>query len=382
MVNNRFPFNIYTVTGGVLVAAWFFITLLFGHGDLGVGLFGLRANYFHIPFAFIMGMVWKQDEVIVLGRFWLWCAIGMTVLIVLQFNSPQNSWVNEGVGGKGSAGFSGARGKFRPPGTFSFTTGIVQFYTITAAFLISGVTQHKRYGKLLLAGASIALIIAIPVSISRALMLAVAITIATGMLSSTFQRGAFSRYFRIALIGCVGIFIAGQFPVFDEAREAFFARWERSTSERHGGAFGAIIGRTIDEFIGPFSIDNDIPLLGVGLGAGTQVGAKLLTGEKGFDLGEGEWYRLTAEGGLLLGTLYIAWRVWLTCALGRFALAAFRKGSGMGLIFLSATAYNLLIGQFGNSTTSGFTVLGIGLTIAAMRSQKVPRPETTTNEQS
>jgi hypothetical protein len=368
---NKFPNNKYVVSGALLMLVCILTALLIGHGNLMVIGFGFRANFFHIPFAFLMGQVFYRSDVIQIGRFWLWGTVAMTALIVMQFYSPQSAWINRAPGGLEGGGFAGAMGRFRPPGTFSFIVGIVWFYTFSAAFLISGVTQHKHYGKLLMAASSIALIMAIPVSISRSLMLAVALTLLTGICSSTFQPGALARYFRIALIGSVGVFIASQFSVFDEAKSAFLARWETSTAERHGGVSGAIVGRTINEFVGPFVMDEDIPFLGQGIGAGTQVGAQLLTGEKGFDLGEGEWFRLTGEGGLLLGTLYIAWRVWITLALGRFAMQAFRRGNGMGLIFLSATAYNLLVGQFGQSTISGFTIIGIGLTIASMRSRKM-----------
>lgn len=380
LAKGRFPANKYVIRGLVLIAFSVLAAMLFGHGNWLVAAYGVRANFLHIPFAFLMGQVFFRSDVVQIGRYWLWATVAMTALIILQFYSPQTAWVNQAPGGSPGGGFAGAMGRYRPPGTFSFIVGVVWFYTFSAAFLVSGITQHKRYRKLLLTAGAIALIMAIPVSISRSLMLAVALTFLTGILTSTFQRGAVFRYLRIALVGCVGVFIASQFSVFDEARSAFLARWETSTAERHGGVSGAIVGRTVNEFIGPFLMEDGVSLLGEGIGAGTQVGAKLLTGEKGFDLGEGEWFRLTGEGGLLLGTLYIAWRVWLTVVLASFALIAFRKGNGMGLIFLSATAYNLLIGQFGQSTINGFTILGIGLTIASMRPRKIITVQT--NEQS
>ncbi|MGZ0706804.1 hypothetical protein ACWPKO_00525 [Coraliomargarita sp. W4R53] len=367
---SKFPTNKYVVSGIILMIISVLVTLLVGHGNLMVIGFGVRANFLHIPFAFLLGQVFFRSDVIQIGRYWLWATVAMTALIVLQFYSPQSAWINRAPGGLEGGGFSGALGRFRPPGTFSFIVGVVWFYTFSSAFLVSGITQHKYYNKLLLALASIALIMAIPVSISRSLMLSVALTFLTGIFSSTFQNGAILRYFRIALIGSVALFAAGQFSVFDEAKTAFLARWETSTADRHGGVSGAIIGRTINEFIGPFIMEEEVPFLGAGIGAGTQVGAKLLTGEKGFDLGEGEWFRLTGESGILLGTLYIGWRIWIAVALTNFALIAFRKGNGMGLIFLSATAYNLLVGQFGQSTINGFTILGIALTIASMRQRK------------
>lgn len=371
LAKSRFPSNRYVNVGLFIILISVVATLLAGHGNLRVTAFGVRANFLHIPFAFIMGQVFYRSDVISIGRIWLWATVAMTALIVLQFYSPQSAWINKAPGGYSGGGFSGALGRFRPPGTFSFIVGVVWFYTFSTAFLVCGSTQHNRYNKLLMAGGAIALIMAIPVSISRALMLASALTFATGILASSFQRGAIIRYVRIGLIAFVGLFIAGQFAVFDDAKSAFFARWETSTADRHGGVSGAIIGRTITEFVGPFVMDEEIPFLGKGIGAGTQVGAKVLTGEKGFDLGESEWFRLTGEGGILLGTLYIGWRVWLTIALASLGLKSFRNGNGMALIFLSATAYNLLVGQFGQSTINGFTVLGIGMTIASMRPRKI-----------
>lgn len=371
----KFPMNKYVLSGLALMALSVLAALFFGHGNYVVAAFGFRANFLHIPFAFIMGKVFFRTDVVRIGRYWLWGSVAMTALIILQFYSPQSAWINRAPGGMEGGGFAGALGRFRPPGTFSFIVGIVWFYTFTAAFLIAGITQHKRYGKLLLAAGAVALILSVPVSISRSLMLAVALTLLTGMLTSTFQKGALLRYLRIGLAGGMALFIAGQFSVFDESKEAFLKRWEVSTADQYGGVSGSIIGRTIEEFTSPFVREEEMPFLGEGIGAGTQVGVQMLTGDRGFLLGEQEWLRITAEGGLLLGTAFIAWRVWLTFALGRYTWIAFRKGNGMGLIFFSATAYNLLVGQFGQSTIGGFAIVGIALTIASMR----PRPTVAAN---
>jgi hypothetical protein len=380
LTHGRFPLNKYVISGLALMSVAILATLLVGHGNLLVTAFGFRANFFHIPFAFIMGTVLFRSDVVTIGRWWLWGTLLMTALIVMQFYSPQSAWINRSVGGLEGGGFSGALGRYRPPGTFSFIVGVVWFYTFSTAFLVTGLTQHKRYSKFLMALSAMAIFIAIPVSISRSLILAAGLTFAVGLFISTFQKNALMRYVRIALIACMGLLIANQFTVLDDAKEAFLDRWERSTGESKGGVQHALVSRIIDDFIGPFTQSEDIPLLGEGMGAGTQIGAKLLTGERGFDLGESEWYRLTGEGGLILGTLFIMWRVWVTVQLGKYAFITFRRGNGLGLIFLSATAYNLLVGQFGQSTINGFMVVGIGLTIASMRPRKTVT--LTTNEQS
>src|SRR5690606_6222400 len=104
--------------------------LLFGHGSMIVALYGARITLIHFPVIFIIGKVFTHEDVVKMGRVLLMIAIPMTVLIALQFYSPQSAWVNRGVGGDmEGAGFSGGLGYFRPPGTFSFTTGNVMFYS-------------------------------------------------------------------------------------------------------------------------------------------------------------------------------------------------------------------------------------------------------------
>lgn len=368
--NHCFPLNLYIRTGLALMILCSIIAMTIGHGHPLVVAYGFKSNFWHIPFAFIIGQVFNRNHVINIGKWWLWGSIVMTCLLILQFYSPQSAWINRAPGGLEGGGFSGALGKFRPPGTFSFIVGVVWFYTSSAGFLIAGLTQHKRYSKILLALSSVAMVIAIPISISRSLILAAGLTVITGIFASAFQKNMLPRLVRIAFLAGIGLLIASQFTVFDEATEAFSHRWDRSTREEKGGVQTMIVWRIAREFVGPFLEVEDTPFLGEGLGAGTQIGAKILTGKKGFNLGESEWYRLIGEGGLILGSLYIIWRLWIGFKLFYFALISLRRGNGLGIILLSTTLYNLLVGQLGQPTINGFTVIGIGLTIAAMRIPK------------
>ena len=358
-----FPFNLYVVSAWGLMLLCFVLALLFAHGNFIVAAYGFKGNVLHIPFAFIIGKVLNRNDVVILGKWWLWATLGMTVLICMQFYSPQSAWVNMGVGGDtGGAGFGGALGRFRPPGTFSFIIGVTWFYVFSTAFLICGLTMHKGYSKWLLIASAMAIIVAMPVSISRMMVLASALTLIIGIISSSRQKNALLRYGRFALFIIVGVLLASSMPVFDDARDAFLSRWTSSTEDFKS----SIIDRTLGDFMRPFVSDRDIPIFGFGLGAGTQVGLQLLSGARSFALGESDWERIVCELGKMFGILFLLWRVALTIGLGRSAMRAFRNGNGMGLIFLSATAYNLLVGPLGQVTVSGFVVIGIGLTIASM----------------
>jgi len=372
-LKHRLPTNRYVVCLVALTFLWTIATMLLGHANLTVALYGVRANFLHIPFAFIMGNVFYRSDLIHIGRWWLVATLLMTVIIVLQYLQPQDAYINRSVGGSEGGGFSGARGRYRPPGTFSFIVGVVWFYTLSTAFLVSGVMQHKRYPKWLLASSAMAILIAVPVSISRSLILAVGLTLVIGVFTSTFQKNTLFRFLRLAAFACVALLIANQFEVFEDARKTFLDRWETANEHSEEGFKTSVLERILNEFTGPFTELNDVPFVGLGIGAGTIFGAKVMHDERTFTLGVSEWHRLMGEGGLLFGGLFIAWRLWLGTRLGLYAWRALKKGNGMGLIFLSATLYNLWVGQWGQSTIQGFTVVGISMTICAMR----PRPERT-----
>lgn len=169
------PYLAWMVVIGI---AGTFSALLLGHGSIPVALFGARTLLLHFPLLFAIGGILDRADVLKIGKACLWIAGPMTVLIALQFYSPQSAWVNRGVGGdEAGAGFGGALGYFRPPGTFSFTNGTTLFYSFTACFILFFWLNSKGVNRLLLTAATAALLIAIPISISRGLLLQVAVSL-------------------------------------------------------------------------------------------------------------------------------------------------------------------------------------------------------------
>jgi membrane-associated HD superfamily phosphohydrolase len=122
--------NPYIVFSIIFTLLSLSITLTFGHGNLFVGLYGARIMMLHFPLIFIIGSVFTKEDVVKMGRVLLVINIVMTIIVYFQFSSPQTSFINIGVGGEGSAGFSGALGYSRPPGTFSFTTGFCILFLV------------------------------------------------------------------------------------------------------------------------------------------------------------------------------------------------------------------------------------------------------------
>src|SRR5690606_10301261 len=134
---DKLPVNRYLLLTVFIGLVSIYTALFLGHGNLSVAIFGARILLIHFPLMFIIGSIFDRSDVINLGRATLYIAIPMTVLIMLQFYSPQSAWVNRGVAGDlEGAGFSGAMGYSRPPGTFSFTNGLTTFFSLVSPFII------------------------------------------------------------------------------------------------------------------------------------------------------------------------------------------------------------------------------------------------------
>jgi hypothetical protein len=207
-----------------------------------------------------------------------------------------------------------------------------------------------------------AILLAIPISISRTLLLAVAVVALTGMIAMIIgKRLSFKLIVEMALAALVLSAAARQSQVVADGMDAFMARWDQATVD-NGGFQGAIVDRVLDGLFGSFQ---NVTLSGFGTGYSTNVGQKALTDELGFGASEGEWGRLLYDNGFILGFLTIGYRVALAFYVAFAAWRAWRKRSPASLLFASASFMILLDGQWGQATTLGSAIIGGGLALAA-----------------
>ena len=354
-----------------------FLAVTVGHGNLFGAAYGLRIYLFHFPLIFLFPLVFDRSDAWKFAKVMLFVAIPMTVLLGFQHYLPQTHWVNVGVGGTGSAGFGGALGRFRPPGTFSFISGVSMFYPLCAALLatmlLSGYRPIPKW-MLLSVGA---LAMALPLSISRAVgfsyILVGAGTLAGGGLSPR-QMGRIVG--GVLLVSLVALVVANT-GTFQDSMKAFSARWE-GANEYEGkeeGAVGALRYRTV-EWMGD-DLNRALErasILGVGLGSGTSGGAKLIAGKKGLKFGEGEWGILLFELGLLLGFAVIFTRLALAFYLLSRAVAQARRGNGAAVPLAVLASYWMATAVSGQPTSLGFIVLAAGICLVMTKPSSPARP--------
>jgi hypothetical protein len=344
----------------------FFLALIAGHRDIITAVFGARIWIFHLPLIFLFAAVFTRDDIWRFVRAVALVAIPMAVLIALQYSLPQSHFVNLAPGGEEGGGFSGALGKFRPPGTFSFTNGLTEFYTLAAACVAAWLLGGPRPLPSWIWLSSASLLVALPVSISRALLMKYMI-VALGSIAAAVLAG---RQIKQLLYGAVLIGVAGfgvsQFALVKDARLAFEARWNQATENEGGeeGVQGVLSKRLGGSTVGALGAMLDVPIFGYGIGLGTHVGAQRVTGKRKFAIAEGVWGATLGEFGPLLGVLALGLRLALAVWLTRLAWASARRGNTLPLVMGAFAVPLVVITQTSQPTWLGFIVVGAGMMLA------------------
>lgn len=338
-----------------------------GHGDLFTALYGARILILHLPLIFLFSLVFDRDDAWAFAKALLVVCIPMTVLIGLQYSLPQSHFLNAAPGGDEGGGFSGALGKFRSSGTFSFTNGVSSFYPLAAAAFAAWITAipSKRSGWIWVSAT--ALIIALPLSISRTIFFYYAL-VAGFAIAAAALSGQAIRNFLLGSVIVGGLFLGvSQLALFQDAREAFDARWRMATEIEGGddGVAGVLSHRVGGAFLKGIKTIPEVPFFGVGIGIGTNVGAKLTTGDRAFLVAEDAWSSTLGELGPVLGVVLILFRISLAAIMTIAAVKQSLRKNTLPLILCSSALPAILIGGTAQPTTLGFLVVSCGLMLAS-----------------
>ncbi len=359
-------FNSYIFYMLSIVAVSFIATMITGHGNIIVALYGARIFIIHFPMIFLIGTVFNKEDVIKMGKVILYISIPMALLIAVQFFSPQTAWVNKGIGDAIGGGFSGAMGYLRPPGTFSFTSGTTSFFSLVAVFVFYFWIESKKINRVVLSLATAALLASIPFSISRSLLFQIMISFGFTIIGASIIKQNSNKGITMILGFSALALLLSLFDIFSIGIEAFSTRLERANTAE-GGIESVFLDRYLGGLINALSSSTNQPFLGYGLGYGTNVGSSILTNKRAFLISEGELGRLIGELGPILGIAIILIRLLMTAKLTSWAWQYLKINDILPWILLSFTLFILPQGGWSQPTSLGFCVLVCGLLIASFK---------------
>jgi hypothetical protein len=152
----------------------------------------------------------------------------------------------------------------------------------------------------------------------------------------------------------------------------FLKRWETAAVSSDGDAWQNVTDRVFGGLLQPFHTMARTPIFGSGIGVGSNVGARLLSGQVGFLLAEDEWNKIILELGPLLGAIFIGFRFFLTCYLALVGIRALlTHGDPLPVLLFAATGVAVFQYQWGPPTILGFAVFGSGLVLASLQPEPV-----------
>lgn len=366
--------NNYVRIGVVCTIVSLILTLMIGHGNLTVAIFGARIMFLHFPLMFLIGNVLTKKDLIKMGHAILVLTPLLTVILALQFYSPQSAWINVGVGGEGSSGFAGAMDYFRPSGTFSFISGPALFLPLSAVFIVYFWLHTEYCSKILLYISTISLIIATPITISRSCVFAIALVLIFAFIGSLSNQKNVIRVFQTFLILGVVLFVVKGAPIFKTGSEAFSSRLEVATqveARGDGGILDGIYYRIILGNLEPIVEAFNQPMFGGDLGMGTNAGAMLLSGNAAFLIAEGELARVIGESGIVIGLILVGLRLKLAISLFSKSFSKTKQNVILPWLLYSIVGFTFVQGQLGQPTQLGFMVIVGGFLLASLKEELV-----------
>ncbi|MBU3714295.1 MAG: hypothetical protein FGM46_05035 [Ferruginibacter sp.] len=359
--------NGYVIVIGFISLLSLYTALLFGHGNIYIALYGLRITLLHFPLLFVIESLFTKDDLIRVARYMIILCIPMLVLILFQFFSPQTAWINKGLGENvEGAGFSGALGFYRPPGTFSFTNGLVLFFTTCAAFIYWGIDYPLRLPKWLIYLSLSCLLLSIPFSISRSLLFGVAIT---SLLYFFISMRAGMSFIKISILISFVVLvylIFGSSQFLGTGIEVLQKRFELA-AESEGGIQGTFLNRYLGGIGDALNASADFPFWGYGIGLGSNFGSQYSTGKMEFLISEGEWGRVLGEMGFLVGLLFLLTRLKISLVIIKKSYQAYINANVLPWLMMGNIFIFLLLGQWAQPTSLGFSVFFGGVTLAAIK---------------
>lgn len=365
----------------------FCTTMLFGHGNFYVAIWGCFPYWIGLFFCTVLSKILSIDDIHRIAKLIVNTSIANGILLIFQFILPVSHFLNvskadedEALSRVSDSAAINLAGLYRPTGIFMSTSQSSYFVLIGITFslyflFIQRGVMKRKYPLVAL----VLLLLSGFLSVSRTIIIFSLGMLAFFMIFCVSKRvvGSFVRYVVIAIPVAL---ILAQSPIGKSVISNMGKRFSEASEIQSGeknatkGTINDIYERgiayNIDALLNPHTIDGEsIPFWGYGQGMSTQVGGRLLgnvkSGRSGFALAEWDGLRIVCESGVILGWIIIFIR--MGYALRFFAKIGRLRRFGQILpvvIYPSFFLTFFLLNTWGNATNACLAFFMGGLFLA------------------
>ena len=356
--------NVYLQKCFQWVALAVVLSFLINKGHPLTIAYGARTNLLHFPLIFVMARVLSFEDVVKFGKVFLLLALPMTWVVAQQFQADRFDEITVAAGGTGHQMMTSGD-KVRASGTFSFVSGIVFYYCFTVAYIIYGFLVKGTFPKWMLYLGTSATLLAMVTAGSRAVIAECLQVVACIGFLAYFKPNEFGKIagslFALSLLGAI---LYSQVDLFQEGLDFLSLRFEEAANVE-GNPIEAYFTRYWDIIVAPYYYNMWTGFFGNGgLGSATRAGSALGGGIGGAEI---SWSRHVLENGLLMGGIYILWRIWIVKDLLITCVNSVKRGSYLAIFLFGACAPIILFSPYGQPTNLGFAAFGGGLCLAACK---------------
>jgi hypothetical protein len=369
---NKWPsrWTVPIVALTVIIMGIFSLQLALGDNPLLVGLYGLRSYLLPFPVIFIMAENLNDEDLRKFCACTMWLLVPTCLLALGQYATPPGSFLNRGAYAGGSQ-IAYLTGGVRASGTFSFAIGLVEYATFAAAFIFYGMVREDLAKKWLIWASAFALIIIIPTTGQRQLLVQLGLVICSVVISAFMGVSQFAKVLRIILPILIVFLVASQLPIFKEAMQSMTQRVSGADAAEGGSAKTAFTRRAIEPLIGAIEYASSSQnLMGIGIGRGALAVQAFLTGSPDAVTGEEEFSHELMEMGPIAGGAFLLFKALLAVVLLGQAVARAREHDPLALLLYPLTFSGLFFALLSQPTLQGFLVISMAFCIAAAKQPK------------
>lgn len=318
-------FTAWEVSFALVGTLLFIITLIFGHQNVLVDLWGCYPYWFALTGSYILGKILSADDVIRIGKFLVYISIAHNILTCIQSVLPVSHFLNATANDSihdMSMTAADLAGGYRPPGIM-MSTSLSMLLAISAyAFmLVFYYTKNIMKEKILFIGIGLTFIGGVCATSRTYVMCVLGMTAYFLFLCSNPQmtKKVLKIFSGVIVVALILMFTPQGEKAFDNMMNRFDNASQSNIGNKGNTFEGTIydiynrnIAYNIEAMIDPHTIDGEgVPLLGYGQGMSTQTGGKLMgnTKNSGFALAEWDGLRIVCESGIVFGWIVIIIRM-------------------------------------------------------------------------
>ena len=362
-------------------------SLVFGHGNIGIALWGCFPYWLGLNVCFIIGQAFTRKDLLNVIKLIVYTSIVNFIVLIIQFNSPTTSWINytgtEVSDHVAETAVGDLSGGFRPCGIFYHSTHDNLFMLLSISLVLYCLVNKARIVPRYIAIGAFVLSVFASFCTSSRTCIFYFVGLVVYFLIFCVRKKTLTTFGKYLVPAAICMIPLSRMSFVDKAITNLQNRFENASETQYSGQttmegtasdlYYRMIAYNLNALFDPHTLDGEsVPFWGFGQGLSTQVGGQLANVQKhaGFALAEFDGLRIMCESGFLFGWIILYIRLGYSWRFIPKLVAYRRHGESLTLLFFPAFLIGFfLLNTWGNAFLGSFAFMSGGLFLSSLRNK-------------